>query len=72
MDTLTISEAKEQLEELIARAARGEDVRISDPQHGTARLIVEPATSQPIPAPNACLAGGRVSLENSLMISLLQ
>ena len=44
MDTLSISEAKEQLEDLIARAARGEDVRISDPYHGTARLIVEPAT----------------------------
>jgi antitoxin (DNA-binding transcriptional repressor) of toxin-antitoxin stability system len=42
MDTIPLIEAKEHLEDLIARAARGEDVRIADPVHGTARLIVEP------------------------------
>ena len=43
METVSISEAKEHLEDLIARAARGEDVRISVPHHGTARLVVDPA-----------------------------
>ena len=38
MDDVDLSHAKEHLEELIKRAARGEDVRISDPKHGTVRL----------------------------------
>ena len=38
MDTVTIKDAKEHLEELIEKAARGEDVRISDAKHGTVRL----------------------------------
>jgi antitoxin (DNA-binding transcriptional repressor) of toxin-antitoxin stability system len=45
MDTIPLSEAKDQLEDLIARAARGEDVRIADPVHGTARLVIETATT---------------------------
>jgi prevent-host-death family protein len=45
MDTIPLSEAKEHLEDLIARAARGEDVRISDPVHGTARIVVEPTAA---------------------------
>lgn len=48
MDTVSLSEAKEHLEDLIARAARGEDVRIAGP-HGTARLTVEPAAADPRP-----------------------
>ncbi len=38
MEDVTLTHAKEHLEELIARAARGEDVRISDPKLGTVRL----------------------------------
>jgi prevent-host-death family protein len=38
MDSFTIPEAKERLEELIERAKRGEDVRISDPVRGAFRL----------------------------------
>lgn len=38
MDDVSIAQAKEHLEELIARAAEGEDVRISDPALGTVRL----------------------------------
>ena len=49
MDTVSISEAKEHLEDLIARAARGEVVRIADPRHGTARITVEPAVAAPRP-----------------------
>jgi antitoxin (DNA-binding transcriptional repressor) of toxin-antitoxin stability system len=49
MDTIPLAEAKEQLEDLIARAARGEDVRIADPVHGTARLVVEAAAAAVTP-----------------------
>ena len=38
MDSFTIIEAKAKLEDLIARAMRGEDVRIADPAIGTVRL----------------------------------
>ena len=39
MEDVSVSHAKEHLEELIARAARGEDVRISDPRLGSVRLL---------------------------------
>ena len=39
MDDISIKDAKEQLEELIERAARGEDVRIKDARIGTVRLV---------------------------------
>jgi len=48
MDTLSLDQAKLQLESLIARAARGEDVRISHPEFGTTRLVVE---AHPPPTP---------------------
>ena len=38
MENVTLAHAKEHLEELVARAARGEDVRIVDPNIGTVRL----------------------------------
>ena len=38
MDDVSIAQAKEHLEELIARAAKGEEVLISDPALGTVRL----------------------------------
>ena len=38
MEDVDVRHAKEHLEELIARAARGEEVRIVDPKHGTVRL----------------------------------
>ena len=38
MEDVTLAQAKEHLEELVARAARGEDVRIKDPKHGSVRL----------------------------------
>lgn len=46
MDTVTVKDAKEHLEELLEKAARGEDVRISDVKHGTVRLT-------PVRAPDA-------------------
>lgn len=39
MEDVTLAHAKEHLEELVARAARGEDVRIADPKHGSVRLM---------------------------------
>lgn len=38
MEDVTLAHAKEYLEELAARAARGEDVRIADPKIGTSTL----------------------------------
>lgn len=42
MDTVTLVHAKEHLEELVERAARGEDVRITDAMGRTVRLTHEP------------------------------
>ena len=48
MEDVTLPHAKEHLEELMERAARGEDVRISDPKVGTMRLVPsEPAADRP-------------------------
>ena len=44
MDDVTIPHAKQHLEDLIERARRGEDVRISDPKLGTVRLTPADAT----------------------------
>ena len=49
MDTVTVKDAKEHLEELLEKAARGEDVRISDVKHGTVRLT--PVGAPDITAP---------------------
>ena len=38
MEDVTLSHAKQHLEELIARAARGEEITISDPVLGTVIL----------------------------------
>jgi prevent-host-death family protein len=47
MDDVTIADAKEHLEDLLARAARGEDVSITDPVRGTFRLQqIKPARRQ--------------------------
>jgi antitoxin (DNA-binding transcriptional repressor) of toxin-antitoxin stability system len=42
METVTLAHAKEHLEDLIARARRGEDVRIADPHYGSVRLTQVP------------------------------
>ena len=38
MENVTLADAKVNLEDLIERAARGEDVRIVDKTHGSVRL----------------------------------
>ncbi len=38
MEQVTLAQAKENLDELMQRAARGEDVRIADPKLGTVKL----------------------------------
>ena len=45
MDTYDIAYAREHLPELIERAARGEDVSISDPVRGTFKLSPEAANA---------------------------
>jgi antitoxin (DNA-binding transcriptional repressor) of toxin-antitoxin stability system len=47
MDDVTLPYAKEHLEDLIDRAARGEVVRISDPKSGAFRLV--PDAQAPYP-----------------------
>ena len=50
MEQVTLAEAKEHLDELMQRAARGEDVRIADPQLGTVKLQpVAEAVTDPRP-----------------------
>ena len=39
MEDVSLAHAKDHLEELIARASRGEEVRISAPELGTVRLL---------------------------------
>ena len=45
MSDVTLAHAKEHLEELVARAARGEEVRIVDPAIGSVRLTPDVATA---------------------------
>ena len=40
MEDVTLAHAKEHLEDLVRRAAAGEDVRISDPAIGTVKLTL--------------------------------
>jgi antitoxin (DNA-binding transcriptional repressor) of toxin-antitoxin stability system len=47
MEDVTLPYAKEHLEDLIARATRGEEVCISDPKLGTIRLAPIIPSSQP-------------------------
>ena len=49
MAAVTLAEAKDHLEQLIERAARGEDVRISDPKLGTVRLVPSAAPAKDAP-----------------------
>lgn len=48
MEDVSLAHAKDHLEDLLIRASRGEDVRISDPKVGTVRL--QPMASQVEPA----------------------
>jgi antitoxin (DNA-binding transcriptional repressor) of toxin-antitoxin stability system len=47
MDDISITFAKDHLEDLIVRARRGEDVRIVDPTLGAVRVIADTPTSRP-------------------------
>ena len=47
MEDVSLTHAKDHLEELIERAANGEDIRISDPHLGTVKLLpVSPAAEK--------------------------
>jgi antitoxin (DNA-binding transcriptional repressor) of toxin-antitoxin stability system len=43
MEDVSVTHAKDHLEELIVRASKGEEIRISDPKLGTVRLEPLPA-----------------------------
>ncbi len=47
MDDISITFAKDHLEDLIARARRGEAVRIVDPTLGAVRVVADTTTSRP-------------------------
>ena len=59
MDTYDISYANQHLEELIARTARGEDVRISHPKHGTITLTATVTSTLTCSASGAVDRSGR-------------
>ena len=73
MENIALSEAKERLEELIERAARGEDVCISDPKHGNVRLTpTRPAGhAPPYPKRIPGLMKDRVQLSNDELFAPL-
>ena len=49
MEDVSIAQAKEHLDELLARAAGGEDVRITDPNLGTIKLqVLDPAPKRKV------------------------
>ena len=39
MDNVSLAEAKEHFEELLARAAKGEEICVTDPSIGTVKLV---------------------------------
>ena len=51
MEDVTLTHAKDHLEDLIERAAKGEDIRISDPRLGTVRLqpVLAASAHQDVP-----------------------
>ena len=51
MDDVSLAHAKDHLEELIQRASRGEDIRISDPRLGTVKLMAVAAPGEAKPRP---------------------
>jgi hypothetical protein len=61
MEDVTLAHAKEHLEELIERAARVEEVRISDPKVGTVKLT--PVHQPDVLAP--CITDHRCSRPRS-------
>ena len=52
MEDVTLADAKEHLEELVARAARGEEVRIVDARVGTVRLTSDRAMTMSVTEPD--------------------
>lgn len=69
VESITLAEAKERLEELIERASRGEDVCIKDPKHGSVRLMPAPAQSHPKPIPG--LMKGKVHISDDELLAPL-
>jgi antitoxin (DNA-binding transcriptional repressor) of toxin-antitoxin stability system len=51
MEDVDLRHAKEHLEELLERAARGEDVRINDPRLGTIKLTAVAGAGVPTNRP---------------------
>ena len=69
MESVTLAHAKEHLEELIERASKGEDVRISDAKGGAVRLTPVPDASERVSrkARRLGLLEGRMEVPKRLM-----
>jgi hypothetical protein len=57
MENVSLTHAKDNLEELIECAARGEHIRIADPKLGTSRLAL-------VAAPDGCREAGCMTKES--------
>jgi antitoxin (DNA-binding transcriptional repressor) of toxin-antitoxin stability system len=67
MDTVDIKYAKEHLAELIERAAKGEDVLITQPDGVTAKLSVDPAVARPVRRPGRWK--GRLNIPDDVLLA---
>lgn len=67
MENVALDKAKVHLEELIERAAHGEDVRISDPKHGTIRLMRVDEDERPRKPRRLGLLEGKMKVPERLM-----
>ena len=60
MEDVTFAHAKEHLEELVERAARGEELRIVDARLGTVKLIAAGGPGQPCKPRRLGLLEGKI------------
>jgi antitoxin (DNA-binding transcriptional repressor) of toxin-antitoxin stability system len=72
MEDVSLAHAKDHLEELIARASRGEDVRISDPDVGTVRLLPVANVHTSVEQPGSARYPGRLKGKLTVPTRLLE
>ena len=73
MEDVSIAQAKEHLEELVARAARGEDVSIVDPKVGKVKLtLASDGTARPRKSRRLGLLEGKMKVPARLLEPMTQ
>ena len=60
MEDVSLAHAKDHLEKLIERAAKGENIRISDPKLGTVRLLPVADVQERVEEPRPVRRPGRL------------